>query len=153
VTVALIRCGTSLTRSYRLSLLPGNSRSSQAISRPSTKSLTPIDLFAQLLSTKLAYAPHERDTVLLHHTFKLVSDHPDPSVVPQTVTASLLYNGTEEASAMATTVGKTLAFAALRVVDGDIKARGVRGPYEREVWEGVLDRLEEAGVGVVENWS
>jgi alpha-aminoadipic semialdehyde synthase len=54
---------------------------------------------------------------------------------------------------MATTVGKTLAFAALRVLDGHVKGRGVKGPYEREVWEGVLERLEEAGVRVVEEWS
>lgn len=43
---------------------------------------------------------------------------------------------------MAATVGRTLAFATLRVFDGEVKGRGVR--------EGVLERLEEAGVKVVE---
>ena len=54
---------------------------------------------------------------------------------------------------MSITVGKTLAFAALRVLDGHVSQRGVTGPYEREVWEGVLGALEEVGVEVVEHWE
>jgi alpha-aminoadipic semialdehyde synthase len=54
---------------------------------------------------------------------------------------------------MSKTVGKTLAFAALRVADGHVRGRGVQGPYEREVWEGVLDELESAGVRVEEKWD
>jgi alpha-aminoadipic semialdehyde synthase len=115
----------------------------------------PIDLFAALLSQKLAYAPHERDSCLLHHTFKLSS----PGGVSgnqsqeQTVTASLLFNGTEKESAMSVTVGKTLAFAARRVLDGDVRVRGVTGPYDKEVWGGVLSDLENVGVRVNETWS
>jgi len=69
------------------------------------------------------------------------------------VTASLLLNGDENASAMSVTVGKTLAFAAGRVFDGKVGVRGVTGPYDREVWEGVLDDLESVGVRVNETWS
>lgn len=88
---------------------------------------------------------------LLYHSFVL--EPSTPGGKEERVTASLLHYGTAEASAMATTVGKTLAFAALRVVDGHIQAKGVKGPYEREVWEGVLDDLERVGVRVEENWE
>jgi len=135
----------------RLSLLPSDS-SGNAIAKP-PQSLVPIDLFANLLSQKLAYTPNERDSVLLHHTFKLAPAHDTQSKVTQTVTASLLCYGTQEASAMSVTVGKTLAFAAGRVLDGHVRVRGVRGPYEREVWEGVLGDLEGAGVEVKEEWA
>ena len=54
---------------------------------------------------------------------------------------------------MATTVGKTLAFAALRVLDGKVAGRGVRRPLDKDVYEGVLDDLEEVGVKVEENWA
>ena len=117
---------------------------------PALPNPTPIDYFASLLSAKLAYLPHERDSALLHHSFKLETDWNGKQ---QEVTASLLCYGTEEGSAMSITVGKTLAFAALRVLDGHVKGRGVQGPYEREVWEGVLDSLEEIGVRVEEKWA
>lgn len=122
---------------------------------------SPIDILAYILSQKLAYSPKERDSCLLHHAFEIVSSSTPSSTSfgsgettsKQKVTASLLHYGTPGASSMSVTVGKTLAFAALRVVDGDVKGRGVRGPYEREVWEGVLGSLEEAGVEVLEDWS
>ncbi|WVR06970.1 hypothetical protein IAU60_004007 [Kwoniella sp. DSM 27419] len=129
------------------SLLPASSPT--ALPMPSLRAPVPIDLFAHLLSHKLAYAPGERDTCLLHHAFSLSSPGSD---VTQEVKASLLCHGDEKASAMSVTVGKTLAFAALRVADGLVKGRGVMGPYEREVWEGTLDKLEEAGVVVLETW-
>lgn len=118
---------------------------------------TPLDILAFVLSKRLAYAPGERDSCLLHHSFKLVdADSPSDSTSTakeQTVTASLLHYGTPQASSMSITVGKTLALAALRVADGHVKGRGVTGPYEREVWEGVLDALEGEGVRVEENWD
>lgn len=114
---------------------------------------TPIDLFAALLSRKLAYAPGEHDSVLLHHAFKLVPKGAPEGAPEETVTASLLHNGDEKASAMSVTVGCTLAFAALRVADGLVAGRGVKGPYEKDVWEGVLDELAKIGVEVKEEWA
>jgi len=143
-----------------LSLMPISGSVIPPIPLP-TDAAAPIDLFAQLLSRRLAYQPHERDLVLLHHAFKVApSSHSDArsaaedaAALEQTVTASLVCYGTPQASAMATTVGKTLAFAALRVLDGEVKGRGVKGPYEREVWEGVLGRLEEVGLRGEEKWG
>jgi alpha-aminoadipic semialdehyde synthase len=100
----------------------------------------------------LAYLPHERDSALLHHSFKL-QDPAGGGGAEQEVTASLLCYGSDEGSAMSITVGKTLAFAALRVLDGHVTSRGVVWPYEREIWQGVLDSLEEAGVRVEEKWA
>lgn len=53
---------------------------------------------------------------------------------------------------MSVTVGRTLAFAAGRVLDGHVRVRGVTGPYDKEVWGGVLSDLEETGVRVNESW-
>ncbi|KAK8864339.1 hypothetical protein IAR55_001586 [Kwoniella newhampshirensis] len=134
-------------------LLPGD-QSSPRVPMPLLSQPTNVDLFAHLLSKKLAYSPGERDTCLLHHSFDLTSPvSGDGQASTQKVTASLLCHGDENASAMSVTVGKTLAFAALRVVDGQVKRRGVTGPYEREVWQGVLESLEEVGVVVEEKWS
>ncbi|WVQ67733.1 uncharacterized protein L199_005937 [Kwoniella botswanensis] len=131
------------------SLLPfSKSTSISSIPLPNLRAPVPVDLFAHLLSHKLAYNPGERDTCLLHHSFTLEGARKE-----EKVTASLLHYGDEQSSAMSVTVGKTLAFAALRVLDGQVTQRGVTGPYEREVWEGTLDSLESVGVFVKEEWS
>nr|XP_018263129.1 alpha-aminoadipic semialdehyde synthase [Kwoniella dejecticola CBS 10117]OBR85287.1 alpha-aminoadipic semialdehyde synthase [Kwoniella dejecticola CBS 10117] len=136
-----------------LSLLPSDASSSpSSIPIPDLRSPVPVDLFAHLLSHKLSYAPGERDTCILHHAFTLAPAGEQNGKL-ETVTASLICYGDENASAMSVTVGKTLAFAALRVADGLVKQRGVTGPYEREVWEGTLQSLEEVGVVVKEEWS
>ncbi|ORX36707.1 Saccharopine dehydrogenase-domain-containing protein [Kockovaella imperatae] len=127
------------------------------VSRPVTasRSMAPIDYFAQLLSNRLSYHKGERDTCLLHHEFVLHPASMDASQggPGQKVTASLLAYGDDDASAMAVTVGKTLAFAALRVLDGKVAGRGVRRPLDKDVYEGVLDDLESVGVKVAENWA
>lgn len=135
------------------SLLPSNTATGVIAAPPVPKTaLAPIDAFAALLAKKLQYAPDERDSVLLHHAFKVVPRGAPDGYGEQTVTASLLCNGDEKASAMSTTVGCTLAFAALRVADGLVRQRGVQGPYHKDVWAGVLDELEHIGVKVKETW-
>lgn len=120
---------------------------------PLPQASAPIDYFAALLANKLAYKPGERDTCLLHHGFRVVPKGAPEGTPEQTVTASLLCTGNEKASSMATTVGCTLAFAALRVADGKVDARGVHGPYSKDVWSGVLDELANIGVEVKETWA
>lgn len=132
--------------SFSFSLFPGSDTSLLPLPNLSTPS--PIDFFAHLLSRKLAYLPDERDTCLLHHSFTIST----PSGDTQKVTASLRHMATPTQSSMSITVGKTLAFAALRIADGEVKVRGVTGPYEPEVWAGVLSSLEGAGVVIEEKW-
>ncbi|KIR40645.1 alpha-aminoadipic semialdehyde synthase [Cryptococcus deuterogattii 99/473] len=129
------------------SLFPGTDTS--LLPLPKLPTPSPIDLFAHLLSRKLAYLPDERDTCLLHHSFTIST----PSSNTQQVTASLRHIASPTQSSMSITVGKTLAFAALRVADGEVKVRGVTGPYEREVWTGVLSSLEGEGVVIEEKWN
>lgn len=129
------------------SLFPGSDTS--LLPLPKLPTPSPIDLFAHLLFRKLAYLPDERDTCLLHHSFTIST----PSGDTQQVTASLRHIASPTQSSMSITVGKTLAFAALRVADGEVKVRGVTGPYEREVWTGVLSSLEGEGVVIEEKWN
>ncbi|KAI0665470.1 Saccharopine dehydrogenase-domain-containing protein [Trametes maxima] len=117
---------------------------------------TPLDMFAALLAHKLRYLPGQRDLVVLSH--EIVARPISSSSSPLTArtdeevhTSSLITYGTDYASAMARTVGLPVAYAALQVLDGGIRARGVRGPTDREVYTNVLARLEEAGLGVRES--
>ena len=126
-----------------LSLVPS---SSPAPPVPKS-SAVPIDHFANLLAQKLRYEPHERDLVILNH--EIIAQ--DMSGREEVYSSSLITYGGSEASAMARCVGLPVAFAALKVLDGRVSARGVCGPaVEESLWKGVLGGLEEAGLGMKE---
>ncbi|KZT63559.1 hypothetical protein DAEQUDRAFT_770505 [Daedalea quercina L-15889] len=108
---------------------------------------TPLDAFALLLADRLRYQPCERDMVVLSH--ELVASSPASSQA-EVHTSSLIAVGDSNASAMARCVGLPVAFAALHILDGGVKLRGVHGPTDRQVYEHLLPRLDEAGLGMKE---
>ncbi len=114
-----------------------------------TVPITPADALALYLAHALRYSPNERDLVLLHH--EIVARDPR-SGAEQVHTSTLTAYGEARASAMARTVGLPVAFAAQRVLDGYVRATGVRGPTADEaLWKGVLEGLESRGLGIREN--
>ena len=126
-----------------LSLVPSSSPAPPVLKF----SAAPIDHFTNLLAQKLRYKPHERDLVILNH--EIIAQ--DVSRQEEVHSSSLITYGGSEASAMARCVGLPVAFAALKVLDGHVSARGVCGPaVEENLWKGVLDGLEEVGLGMKE---
>ncbi|KAG8740070.1 hypothetical protein FRC10_004790 [Ceratobasidium sp. 414] len=115
--------------------------------------VTPLDALATLLSHKLRYEPHERDLVLLSHeviTAPISSPTSDPTTTEIYTSTLAVYGSSSRGSAMSRTVGLPLAFAALCVLDGGVRARGVAGPFGEEVYRPVLRGLEEVGLGMRE---
>jgi len=126
-----------------LSLVPSSSPAPPVLK----SSAAPIDHFANLLAQRLRYEPHERDLVILNH--EIIAQ--DVSGREEVYSSSLITYGGSEASAMARCVGLPVAFAALKVLDGHVSARGVCGPaIEESLWKGVLNGLEEVGLGMKE---
>jgi alpha-aminoadipic semialdehyde synthase len=118
-------------------------------SEPPAPVATPIDLFAMLLQHKLRYAPHERDLVVLGHEVITRSEAPEQQRI-EVHSSSLVVYGTPTASAMARCVGLPIAFAALLVLDGSVRVRGVTGPADKSLYRGILERMEEAGLAMRE---
>ncbi|KAH9840769.1 Saccharopine dehydrogenase-domain-containing protein [Rhodofomes roseus] len=114
---------------------------------PAPSSTSPLDAFALLLANKLRYQPDERDMVVLSHEIVASSAASSQTEVH---TSSLIAVGNAKASAMARCVGLPVAFAALHVLDGGVKLRGVHGPTDRQVYEHMLSRLDEEGLGMKE---
>jgi len=106
----------------------------------------PIDLLASLLATRLSYAPHERDLVVLHH--EVISSSPGSGGKRDEIhTSSLEVYGDAQHSAMARCVGLPVAFAALYVLDsGHEHAKGVHGPVAPHLYAHILKKLEGAGL-------
>jgi alpha-aminoadipic semialdehyde synthase len=113
-----------------------------------------LNFFALLLAHKLRYEPHERDMVFLSHELISRPRSTDPSTEgrEEIHTSSLTVRGTPEHSAMALTVGLPVAFAALRILDGEVCVRGVVGPTaDVGLYKSILRDLETVGLGMRES--
>ncbi|KDQ57993.1 hypothetical protein JAAARDRAFT_129317 [Jaapia argillacea MUCL 33604] len=143
-----------------LGMLPSSlgGRTGMALPR---RPVAPIELFALVLGEKLKYREGERDMVILHHEIvarpssppsqpSSPTSQPSPPAEQHIYTSTLTTYGTPRHSAMALCVGLPVAFAALRVLDGGVGMRGVRGPEEESVWRGVLGGMERVGLGMKE---
>ncbi|GAA5862042.1 hypothetical protein JCM8547_001567 [Rhodosporidiobolus lusitaniae] len=109
---------------------------------PSTPQ-APIDLLSILLAHQLRYEPGERDAVILHHE---VTTRNEETGEREMWTSTLVQYGTDEASAMAITVGVPIALGALLFLSGSITQRGIVSPTSEEVWRPLLKELEERGI-------
>jgi alpha-aminoadipic semialdehyde synthase len=129
-----------------LSLVPSSTAPPGPMPPLPAESMSPLDLFAYLLSFKLRYLPHERDMVILSHE---VIAH-KPGMPEEVHNSSLITYGTPKATAMARTVGLPVAIAALSILDGNVEIRGVTGPSDPSIYRPVLRGLEEVGLGMKE---
>lgn len=124
--------------------------SSLALPLTPTTPMLALDLFARMLAHKLQYTPDESDSVILSHEIISRPIHASPSYLQDAkVHESTLYvrRTFRQGSAMAATVSLPLAIAALRVLDGSIRSRGVMGPSsDSEIYRPVLEELASLGI-------
>jgi len=125
--------------------------------------MTPLAIFAYLLSQKLKYQPHETDMVVLSH--EVITRQPDElsdnGFLTQAHTSTLFtfglrkpnvpFQGARPSSAMARTVGLPLAIASLLVLDGKFDLRGVQRPTWPQIYRPILTKLHEVGLGMREH--
>ena len=98
--------------------------------------------FCALLENKLAYAPLERDVILMHHEFGVET----ATGAKEKRTSSLIaYGEPGGETAMARTVGITTAIAAELVLGGKVTQRGMLTPVAEEVYKPALVKLEREG--------
>jgi len=119
---------------------------------------TPLDLLTAVLSHKLSYQPHERDMVILSHEIVTVPSSvlgaPASDSLREVHQSTLVtYGDPHLGSAKSRTVGLPLAFAVLRILKGEVRARGVRAPVDSEVYRPVLADLEAAGITMRETFG
>lgn len=103
--------------------------------------IAPLSATAEAMRRTLAYSPDENDAVVMQHAADItfrdgISIH---------VTSSLHYEGNGW-SAMATTVGLPVAFAAELLLQGKVREHGVLIPTRRSLYKPILAKLEEHGI-------
>jgi alpha-aminoadipic semialdehyde synthase len=125
--------------------------------------LTPLSVFAYLLSQKLKYQPHETDMVVLSHEIitREANGLSENGFSAEVHTSTLYtfglqkpnvpFQGARPASAMARTVGLPLAIASLLVLDGKIEFRGVQRPSWLQIYGPILNQLRQVGLEMRED--
>jgi saccharopine dehydrogenase-like NADP-dependent oxidoreductase len=105
--------------------------------------ISPLDALGNLMFDKLAFAPGERDMIVLHHDFR--AEYPDgrrERVLSQMVDFGIPGGD----SAMSRTVSLPAAIGVRRILEGEITAKGVLRPVTAEIYGPILDELAELGI-------
>lgn len=108
---------------------------------------TMLDAFCLLLIDKLAYADGEKDMVVLQHKFVSTNAANETEIRTSTL---ILEGEVGGYSAMAKTVGTPAAIAADLILSGVINKRGVVLPMSSDIYEPLLEALDEKGIVMLE---
>lgn len=113
---------------------------------PFLKEGSALDLLVAVLLEKLQYEKGERDMIVLRHEF--LGEYPNKK---EKVTSTLVDYGIPNGdSAMSRTVGLPAAIASRMILQNRINLTGVHIPVLPEIYEPVLDELEQHGIRFTE---
>jgi saccharopine dehydrogenase (NADP+, L-glutamate forming) len=107
---------------------------------------TPARILQYLLEEKLALEPDDRDMIVMQHQFEYILEGTKKRVV-----SSMAFIGEDSTNtAMSITVGLPVAIAAKLILRGKLKLTGVHIPIHPEIYEPVLDELQNFGIRFIE---
>uniref|UniRef100_A0A8C2VBG2 Alpha-aminoadipic semialdehyde synthase, mitochondrial n=2 Tax=Chinchilla lanigera TaxID=34839 RepID=A0A8C2VBG2_CHILA len=102
-----------------------------------------VDALSKHLALKLSYGPKEKDMIVMRDSFGI--RHPSGHLENKTIDL-VVYGDFNGFSAMAKTVGLPTAMAAKMLLDGEIEAKGLMGPFSKEIYGPILERIKEEGI-------
>jgi saccharopine dehydrogenase-like NADP-dependent oxidoreductase len=108
----------------------------------SSREIAPAHILQHLLEKTFPLQPDDRDIVVMQHQlgYEFRDDHFE-------MTATLVLEGeSEKESALARVIGFTCGAAAKCVLLGTISVKGLHIPIQREIYDPILNELEELGI-------
>lgn len=108
------------------------------------KRATPAQVLEKLLKEKWNLLPHEKDMVVMWHKFEYLEKQSGKKVEMNSSLVVLGESG--DRTAMAKTVGLPLGIAAKLVLTGQINLQGLFIPTHKEIYEPILNELEDSGI-------
>ena len=111
---------------------------------------TPFGITSDLMIKKMELAPNERDMVVMQHTF--LASYSDGK--KEVIKSRMLDFGTLATdTAVARTVALPAAVGVEMILEGKIDARGVHIPVIPEIYNPILDRLEDMNIKMIEEYG
>ena len=104
---------------------------------------SPALILQKLLEKKWLLEDTDKDMIVMQHLFEYTNIH---NVSKKSTSTLVVIGETSQKTAMAKTVGLPLAMAVRRLIKGEIKLRGVQIPVLPEIYEPILQELEEYGI-------
>jgi len=102
----------------------------------------PLDYLNVLTLKKMSMGEHERDMVIMHHEF--IAEYPGKK---EYVTSTLVDYGIPDGdTSVARTVALPAAIAAKMILEKKIKLTGVHIPVVPDIYNPILDELEDLGI-------
>ena len=111
---------------------------------------TAFEITSDVMIEKMELAPDERDMVVMMHTF--LAEYPDGK--REVIKSRMLEFGTLATdTAVARTVALPAAVGVEMILAGKIHAKGVHIPVIPEIYNPVLDRLEDMDIKMIEEYG
>lgn len=110
------------------------------------KKATPAQILQHILLQKWILDEDDKDMIVMQHRFVTKTGHKEKEIF-----SSMVIEGSDQVhTAMSKTVGYPVAIATKLILTGQIKAKGVKIPIEKSIYEPVLEELETMGVKFIE---
>ncbi len=111
---------------------------------------TPFEITSDMMIAKMVLGQNERDMVVMQHTF--LASYPDGT--KEVIKSRMLDFGTLATdTAIARTVALPAAVGVEMILEGKIHARGVHIPVVPEVYDPILNRLEDMNIRMIEEYG
>jgi saccharopine dehydrogenase (NADP+, L-glutamate forming) len=108
---------------------------------------TPAQILQYILERKWQLDEGDKDMIAMQHRFEFTTTAGEKK---QIVSSLVVKGETNDETAMAITVGTPLAIAVKRVALGEMNLTGVHVPVIPEIYNPILDELEELGIKFTE---
>lgn len=103
---------------------------------------TPAQILEKILNDSWTLEPEDKDMIVMYHKFGY-----ELNGEKKQIDSKMVCIGDDQTyTAMAKTVGLPVAMATLLILNGKITTPGVQLPIKKEVYEPILNELEEYGV-------
>jgi len=106
------------------------------------KNATPAQILEKILKDSWTLKEDEKDMIVMQHLFGY-----ELNGKKHQIESSMVCIGDNQIyTAMAKTVGLTVAISALKILNGEINTPGVQIPIKKEIYEPILKELQENGI-------
>jgi saccharopine dehydrogenase (NAD+, L-glutamate forming) len=106
------------------------------------KNATPAQILQKILLNKWTLSNEDKDMIVMYHKFGY-----EKGGKKYQIDATMVCKGENQTyTAMAKTVGLPVAIATLKVLNNEIKLKGVKIPIEKSIYKPILEELEDFGI-------
>ena len=111
------------------------------------KNATPAQILQHILEQKWTLEDDDKDMIVMWHRFRYKNNNGEDKEIH----SSMVVKGDDQRfTAMAKTVGLPLAISVKMILNGTISSPGVHVPILKEIYNPILDELENYGINFIE---